>query len=692
MSRNIDLDLDYNVDRRSTILDLNQESTEELFNVLISGSNNLRDIRALLSRGANPNWISIDHGVSAMHLAAGKDFSITQLLLQFGGNPNIINSENYTPLHVASSWGDISTVEQLLQHGADANLQDLDGKTPYDLAEEEGQEKCASLLKSHIYKSVLENYRSQSIRAFEHRNEKKSITQQVFEYCSNDGLQNSIKVSDVSLLNNYTPDKIRPETDLLQHKINKQCYLPNQKMVSPLQKVADFILSSENFNRKCSISKTNERKEYLEAADTSFSSYTTCCEVLDDACVSPSLELRKSNIQKYALLNGQNTVKADCLECRDRTTLDEIDISFSETIKTPLKMMESKLKEKYMNISQDFNNSLFSTISVKDYNHHDADSDITFIERHLASDYSNDEKSIGESSSIEITALKSFCEVQDSSQKKQSHKDWNKCALSSTLQTLTCQEISQRLKAYGQVCGPITDSTKNIYLHKLALLETKVSAPLTSENDDYPPEMVQALNGTFDVNGLHDLELKLVESFNSIIYSPQWREGSEKSSFTYILLDPRITQNLPLRAKILSNLEVFKTFILAIFYIGKGKASRPYSHLYEAHSHLTRNSTKKSSKIDKIVNIWTSGLGVVSVHCFHSTIPVEAYTREACMIEAIGIHKLTNIKKGDFYGISSSWPLQLKRKMGVYLLQKSLQIFLSDGERQICLPDLKKRT
>ncbi|KAK7010197.1 ankyrin repeat and lem domain-containing protein 1, partial [Biomphalaria glabrata] len=56
------------------------------------------------------------------------------------------------------------------------------------------------------------------------------------------------------------------------------------------------------------------------------------------------------------------------------------------------------------------------------------------------------------------------------------------------------------------------------------------------------------------------------------------------------------------------------------------------------------------------------------------------------------IHKLTNIKKGDFYGISSSWPLQLKRKMGVYLLQKSLQIFLSDGERQICLPDLKKRT
>ena len=43
-----------------------------------------------------------------------------------------------------------------------------------------------------------------------------------------------------------------------------------------------------------------------------------------------------------------------------------------------------------------------------------------------------------------------------------------------------------------------------------------------------------------------------------------------------------------------------------------------------------------SDKVKMIWNIWQSGYGVVSLHVFRSTIPVEAYTREACMIEALG--------------------------------------------------------
>jgi hypothetical protein len=43
-----------------------------------------------------------------------------------------------------------------------------------------------------------------------------------------------------------------------------------------------------------------------------------------------------------------------------------------------------------------------------------------------------------------------------------------------------------------------------------------------------------------------------------------------------------------------------------------------------------------SKKVEKIIEIWDSGMGVVSLHCFQSVIPVEAYTREACMIDAIG--------------------------------------------------------
>lgn len=43
------------------------------------------------------------------------------------------------------------------------------------------------------------------------------------------------------------------------------------------------------------------------------------------------------------------------------------------------------------------------------------------------------------------------------------------------------------------------------------------------------------------------------------------------------------------------DLEGFKTFLLAIFYIGKGKRSRPYCHLYEAISQL--NTPKQTVSI-----------------------------------------------------------------------------------------------
>ena len=36
-----------------------------------------------------------------------------------------------------------------------------------------------------------------------------------------------------------------------------------------------------------------------------------------------------------------------------------------------------------------------------------------------------------------------------------------------------------------------------------------------------------------------------------------------------------------------------------------------------------------------VLDIWEQGYGVTTLHLFHSIIPVEAYTREACMIEAM---------------------------------------------------------
>ena len=45
---------------------------------------------------------------------------------------------------------------------------------------------------------------------------------------------------------------------------------------------------------------------------------------------------------------------------------------------------------------------------------------------------------------------------------------------------------------------------------------------------------------------------------------------------------------------------------------------------------------KLCSKVQHILQVWREDQGVVSLHCFQNVIPVEAFTREACMVDAIG--------------------------------------------------------
>ena len=172
----------------------------------------------------------------------------------------------------------------------------------------------------------------------------------------------------------------------------------------------------------------------------------------------------------------------------------------------------------------------------------------------------------------------------------------------------------------------------------------------------------------------------------------EWREGHQKSAFNYILIDPRVTQNLPSRARAsnLSPSEVFRIFIQAIFYIGKGSRARPYAHLYDSLKDWKSSNPAevKSKKIKRIIQIWNDKQGIVSLHCFQSVIPSEAYTREAAMIDAIGLDKLTNMKRGNYYGEAKEWDVRKKRQLGTVLLRRECAIFLAEGERQITPNDI----
>jgi hypothetical protein len=122
------------------------------------------------------------------------------------------------------------------------------------------------------------------------------------------------------------------------------------------------------------------------------------------------------------------------------------------------------------------------------------------------------------------------------------------------------------------------------------------------------------------------------------------RETACKASFNYLLLDPQVTRNLPRRVFSTDDQALWAAFVAAVFYVGKGSRSRPFHHLYDAVKEKKTKKKPLSAKIAKIRGIWEAGSGVVVVQVFHNTIAVEAFTREAAIIDAVGCSNLTNEK------------------------------------------------
>ncbi|PSN46708.1 hypothetical protein C0J52_14441 [Blattella germanica] len=246
--------------------------------------------------------------------------------------------------------------------------------------------------------------------------------------------------------------------------------------------------------------------------------------------------------------------------------------------------------------------------------------------------------------------------------------------------------LRKRLKDRGFLPGPIVPSTKKLYLRKLVRLEKK-PMEISTDARVYSPELQHTLLGFKWQNWLTEylkLEKEVSEQFSQPEPERRWREGNVKSSFTYLLLDPRITNNLPCRIETFDKLEVWSVFLSAIFYVGKGKRSRPYSHLYQAFKVWNKETVETADKkVQHIIDIWKADMGVICLHIFQNVIPVEAYTREAAMIDAICLKNLKNARCGEYYGIASTWTSHQKRMLGTFLLYRAMLIFLQEGERQL---------
>jgi len=256
--------------------------------------------------------------------------------------------------------------------------------------------------------------------------------------------------------------------------------------------------------------------------------------------------------------------------------------------------------------------------------------------------------------------------------------------------------LLQELKSLGSNPGPITASTKHLYLRQLYRLrkdcsKTPPRSPTQSVSCSKELKTIMRCypGQESEVKVATHLDRLLVTHFTCPDPTKPWREGLAKKSFNYILLDSRVTHNLPLNES-QDQSTLFKRFISSVFYIGKGKQTRPYEHLYDAIKTRSRLHpvTPFSGKIQRILDIWDDGQGVISIHVFQNSLPVEAYCREAAMIDAIGLSSITNAKRGNYYGLCTSWSDSDRRRWGAHLLYKAFHIFLHEGERQIRPVDL----
>ncbi|KAM8764506.1 LOW QUALITY PROTEIN: ankyrin repeat and LEM domain-containing protein 1 [Rhynchonycteris naso] len=209
--------------------------------------------------------------------------------------------------------------------------------------------------------------------------------------------------------------------------------------------------------------------------------------------------------------------------------------------------------------------------------------------------------------------------------------------------------------------------------------------PLPGPNfSGYSPQLTEALR-TGQIPDTQPDEDALTLQFEQLDPRKWWWEGVVKSSFMYLLLVPRDTQDLPAQAFSLTPAECLQTFVHAIFYVGKGTQAQPNVHL-EAVGYRGQPEKQACPKARQILDIWTSGRGVVSLQCFQHVIAVKAYA-EACLVEALGGQ---DQEQGHCSGVVARWsPAQ--RPLGVRLLHRALFVFLAKGEQELQPQDIQAR-
>ncbi|XP_037363869.1 ankyrin repeat and LEM domain-containing protein 1 [Talpa occidentalis] len=590
-----------------------------------------RAVEELLRRGANPNLV-LDDGAAAVHLAARarhpRSLRCLETLLRHGGDPNARSAEGLTPLHVAAAWGCRRGLKLLLSRRADPELRDQDGFRPLDLAEQQGHQDCVH---------VLQELEGQTWTEAETQDPQREPGEPR-PWCK--GLDDS--PSD--------PPHVTLESTALGRGDVRVMGLeaaPGPQSLLAHPEVADedgSLLSPECWDDSSDVS-------FITAIESSGADdlaprifpWAGSMPQTRQGLLSEPCSLGTPQLSHGAIMGGRETELNACLQALTLTSPDASPSSTTLPAQSPVPAPPRELLPDPCNSH--------------------------FLEEDRSSLNSD------------VAALRL---TEDEANSTSGKDPIPSCCL--PVPTMSDLELLQGLRALGQNPGPVTPFTRPYYLQRLKELQIAPGLNFSGHS----PELAEALRTGQIPNAQADEDV-LAQQFEQPDPTRRWREGIMKSSFTYLLLDPRETQDLPARASSLTPVERLRTFVRAIFYVGKGTRARPNVHLWEALSHRRQPGKQACPKVRQILDIWASGHGVISLHCFQHVVAVEAYTREACLVDALGIQMLTNQKQGHCYGVVAGWSPARRRRLGVHLLYRALLVFLAEGERELRPQDIQAR-
>ncbi|XP_053684430.1 uncharacterized protein LOC128734323 [Sabethes cyaneus] len=730
----------------------------------------LESIRVLLEvHKANPNAIVLEKNVAPIHLVIGVEDErlaeqMTRLMLQHGANPNLSTStEGMTPLHVAANLGRVKLVELLLQAGGDMDLKDDDLKTPVQYAVEESHYEVIKAMQNFAFEKKFERKREQVMQ------QNNSSFGSGYVKCFGGYLKvttptkNCLSAVQALEENKLTPNRIHYNFDVTS---------PYYINITHRRKSRAKIVSDNNPKPIALF----EQAEQQEGADD-----TKECSDEEEIVVGRKnlFELTERNLIDFSRNMTETGRRTSFIECwRDKVSALRLKNKLSTNI-DDIERILSGFSENSLNeepkedllLEQNSNISIFSSDAEQDVLFQTATEEPVLYEDSLntnefARELLTPPKSLNTSKTplpesygniVQITEeyihtddeaglifyeKKFLCERTFKVPLPPDQRRNLSLSSQSTIVTLPSLDydtdaLRAELTNFGEPPGPITRHTKKLYLKKLIKYKRDPERAIASVKNKHPNFSVELLSTMrnedvfLQITDHTALETEMSTEFQTTT-NKAWREGHLKKSFIYLLIDPRVSENLPAQQKLLSPHELWKRFLVSIFYVGKGKSSRPYCHLYDAMKLYQQKSTGQqnlnppstetllqveeeqiifqseeriervcraskilnrkqmtdSAKLNRIIDIWRSQQGVICLHVFHSIMPAEAYTREAAIIDAFGIQNLTNLKRGDYYGKTLSWPMKRRKQLGILLLYKAMLIFLAEGETQLLPSDL----